>query len=1041
MTHLHVHSNHSLLEGVATPRQLVARAVEYGMKSLALTDTAGLYAAIPYYQAAREAGIKPILGAELSGTVLLARNREGYAELCRILTAYHCEEEAPIPPPCPTRLTHPTCLTHQISTDSLFVLTSDLQFIEILVRRGLKPLVAVTHYGDRPSRARAERLRAFAYQMGLRPVAVNPIYFLDPDQIRIHRVLSAIHRNTTVDGLSPDEMAPAEAWFRSPEEMTRLYADWPDALENTEWVAEQCNVELPLGKPLFPQIELAPGETPFSLLWKQAFDGLKKHYQPLTPKVVQRFQYELDIIHQLGFAAYFLIIWDIVCYARAQGIPIVGRGSAANSLVAYVLGITRVDPFKYDLYFERFLNPSRTDCPDIDLDICWRRRDDVIDYVYKKYGAERVAMICTFNTFQARSAMRETAKTFGLTDEEAGEIVRQLPHYRANDIRTVVKRLPECRHLKIDEEPLKSILEISEAIDGFPRHLSIHSGGVVIAPEPLTRFVPLQRATKGILITQYDMHPIEDLGLIKMDLLGHRSLTVIQETVELIQRNKGLSVDVERLPDPDKLTADLIRNARTIGCFQIESPAMRALLKSVRADNTDMLIKTLSLIRPGPSGSGMKKHFIDRHLGKEEVVYLHPALEKVLGDTYGVMLYQEDILKVANVIAGMNLGEADALRRAMTKKRTAKEMAKSMKLFMEKAKANGVGEREAEAIWGLIANFAEYSYCKAHASTYGEIAYQCTYLKAHFPAEFLASVLSNRGGFYYPAVYLEEARRSGIEIHSADVNRSEFNYTVEGDAIRVGFLEIRNLTQNAVRAILNTRKAEPFQGIADLCRRANLTYADAEVLIQAGACDGLGSSRPEMLWELKTIFQTAGREAALDERLLFPYDRSDAVLPHLPDYSGKKRTDLEWNHYGLLISKHPIEYYVPAMLDRPRVLSEDMPAYAGDTVTMVGWLIAERRVGLKGRGAMKFLTFEDPAGVFEAVLFPKVYQQYGHLLTSHGPYFITGEVQNEDGYNSLIADHVERVGHNKKSPHHSEITPPLHWLFPYLRETALTHAD
>jgi len=1035
MTHLHVHSNHSLLEGVATPRQLVARAVECGMKSLALTDTAGLYAAIPFYQAAREAGIKPILGAEIEGAVLLARDREGYTELCRILTTYHCEDEVSIRPIGPIRL------TDQISDDNLFILTSNLPLIESLVQRGQKPLVAITHHGDRPSKARAERLRAFAHQMGLRPVAVNPIYFLDPDQIRIHRVLSAIRRNTTVDGLGADEIASPESWFRSQEQMAKLYADWPDTIENTEWVAEQCNVELPLGKPLFPQIELAPGETPFSLLWKQASEGLKEHYQPLTPKVVQRFQYELDIIHQLGFAAYFLIIWDIVCYARAQGIPIVGRGSAANSLVAYVLGITRVDPFKYDLYFERFLNPSRTDCPDIDLDICWRRRDDVIDYVYKKYGAERVAMICTFNTFQARSAMRETAKTFGLTDEEAGEVVRQLPHYRANDIRTVVKFLPECRHLKIDEEPLKSILEISEAIDGFPRHLSIHSGGVVIAPEPLTRFVPLQRATKGILITQYDMHPIEDLGLIKMDLLGHRSLTVIQETVELIQRNKGLSIDVERLPDPDKLTADLIRNARTIGCFQIESPAMRALLKSVRADNTDMLIKTLSLIRPGPSGSGMKKHFIDRHLGKEEVVYLHPALEKVLADTYGVMLYQEDILKVASVIAGMNLSEADALRRAMTKKRTAKEMAKSMKLFMEKAKANGVGEKEAETIWGLIANFAEYSYCKAHASTYGEIAYQCTYLKAHFPAEFLASVLSNRGGFYYPAVYLEEARRSGIGIYPADVNRSEFNYSVEGDAIRVGFLEIRNLTQNAVRSILNARKTEPFQGIAELRHRANLTYADAEVLIQAGACDGLGSSRPEMLWELKTIFQSAGRKAALDERLLFPYDRNDAVLPHLPDYSRKKRTDLEWNNYGLLISKHPIEYYVPAMLDRPRVLSEDMPAYAGDTVTMVGWLIAERRVGLKGRGVMKFLTFEDPVGVFEAVLFPKVYQQYGHLLTSHGPYFITGEVQDEDGYNSLIADHVERVGHNKKSPHHSEITPPLHWLFPYLREDNLTHAD
>jgi len=1058
----------------------VGRAVEHGMKALALTDTAGLYGAIPFYRAAREAGIKPILGAKLDataaasvngiaaingiadGVILLARDREGYSALCRIITestenigtdyGFSRENVGPIliRHPQASRLPNSAervpldvsgvSFVGLLDPEHLFVLTSNPQLIEHLYAHGIEPLVAITHYGDRASRYRAERLRDFALSRGLRPVAVNPVYFLDPEHIAIHRVLTAIRLNTTIDNLSPNDVAPPGAWFRSPKEMADLYGDWPETLSNIEWVIERCNLEFSLGKPLFPESDLPEGETPFSHLWKLAFDGIKDRYKPLTPEVIDRLRYELSVIQQLGFAPYFLIVHDIVRYAREHDIPIVGRGSAANSIVAYALSITRVDPFKYDLYFERFLNLSRTDCPDIDLDICWRRRDQVIDYVYERYGRDRVAMICTFNTFQARSAVREVAKAHGMTDDEVRDVTRHLPHYHAGDIRSVVEHLPECRGLRIDEEPLKSIVAISEFIDGFPRHLSIHSGGLVIAPEPLTNFVPLQRATKGILITQYDMGPIEQLGLVKMDLLGHRSLTVIDETVGKIWENRGLRVDVERVPDPDPLTAALIRSGNTIGCFQIESPAMRALLRNTLADNTDMLIKTLSLVRPGPSGSGMKKHFIDRHLGREEVVYLHPTLERVLGDTYGVMLYQEDILKVASVIAGMTLAEADNLRRAMSKKRGPKEMARSMKTFLEKAAANGVGAAEAEAIWELIANFAEYSYCKAHASTYGEIAYQCTYLKAHFPAEFLAGVLSNRGGFYHPAVYVEEASRLGITILPPDINRSEHGYTAEGDDIRMGFVEIRNLPHHAVTAILEARGHDPFRGISDLYRRTSLSPGEAEILILAGACDGLGRTRPEMLWELKALAARGAGKSKASGDLLFPSGAGDSVV-RMPEYSRRKHMDSEWSALGLLFSSHPLEYYAPALLEYPLILSDEMAAYAGGRATLAGWLIAERRVGLKQRGCMKFLTLEDPGGVFEAVLFPRAYQEFGHLLTSHGPYLLTGEIQEEYGYHSLIVDHVERAGLTKKSPGLSEITPPARWMFAPLLEDGVTRAD
>jgi DNA-directed DNA polymerase III PolC len=1028
MIHLQVHSNFSLLEGTATVRGLVARAVEYGMRALALTDTGGLYAAVPFYQAAQEAGIKPILGARLDRAVLLARDREGYAELCRLVTAYQLEDDFD--------------LSSRALSDRLFVLTSDLRLIRKLREQGVQPLVAVTHYGDTRSRYDAGRLRQFALRQGLKPVAVSPVAFLDPGDVPIHRVLTAIRLNTTVDLLEPKDLAHPAAWFRSPGEMKALYDEWPETLANAEWVADLCNVELGLGKPLFPHCPVPGGEDAFSYLWKRSFEGLSARYKPLTPAAVERLQRELDIIHRLGFAPYFLIVSDIVDYARSRDIPIVGRGSAANSIVSYALGITRVDPFKYDLYFERFLNPSRTDCPDIDLDICWRRRDDVIDYVYRKYGADKVAMICTYNTFQARSAVREVAKALGMTSEEVGRITRYIPHYGTGDIRTVVEHLPECRGLKIHEEPLKGIVEIAERIGDFPRHLSIHSGGLVIAPEELTRFVPLQRAAKGLLITQYDMGPIEDLGLVKMDLLGHRSLTVLDDTLRKLRENRGIRIDIDRLPEPDPLTAKLIREGQTIGCFQIESPAMRALLKNCRAEDTDMLIKTLSLVRPGPSGSGMKKHFIARRLGLEKTEYLHPALEPVLKDTYGVMLYQEDTLKVAEAIAGMTLAEGDSLRRAMTKKRSPREMAKNMKAFLDRAIANGVDPKVAEEIWGQIANFAKYSYCKAHASTYGEISYQCTYLKAHYPAEFLSSVLSNRGGFYHPAVYLEEARRLGIEIRPPDVNKSGFGYTVEGDAIRIGFVEIRGLSASTVDSIIALRKEEPFRSVSDLVRRGRVPEADAEALIQSGACDGFGPARPVLLWELRMLRQGPTLARETPEELLLPDGTVEALLPALPDYTRRHRADEAWSRMGLLPATHPIEYYVPMVEGRDLVLSTMMTEYAGYEVTMLGWLIAERRVAVKGHGVMKFATFEDPCGVFEGILFPRVYMEYGHLLDTHGPYLVTGEVQEEDHYCSLIVDRIEKAGDRPKSPLFSHITPPLSWFnFPPRPDDRISHAD
>lgn len=998
MIHLHVHSNHSFLEGTAGVRQLVARAVEYGMKALALTDTGGLYGAIPFYTAARAAGVKPILGARVGEPVLLARDREGYAQLCHLITALHLGDFTPeqfAAWPFPFGFEH------------LFFLSSDRRLLRALQRRGLEPLAAVTHYGDADSRYQAGELAAWARRRNLRAVAVNPVYFLEAAHYPIHRVLAAIRRNTTVGALEADETAHPGDWFRSPEQLERLYSEWSELLENAEAVADECQLELSLGKPLFPRCPLPEGETPFSWLWKKTFEGVKCRYPTRTPAIRDRVRYELNIINDLGFAPYFLIVADIIRFAREREIPIVGRGSAANSAVAYALGITRVDPFKYNLYFERFLNRARTDCPDIDLDICWRRRDDVIDYVYKTYGAEQVAMICTLNTFQARSAVREVAKAHGFTDRQIAGITRVLPAYGVRDLPNFLQQVPECRGIRLDEEPLKSIFDISQFLDGFPRHLSIHAGGLVIAPERLTRFTPLQRSAKGLVITQYDMGPIEKLGLVKMDLLGHRGLSVIDDAVRAVRRNRGIPLAIEAIPDGDPLTGELLRTGKTLACFQVESPAMRALLQKVRADTVRTVVQCVALVRPGVSGSGMKQHFIDRHHGREPVSYLHPALEKVLGDTYGVMVYQEDVLKVAHAVAGMDLTEADTLRRAMSKKRGPREMAKSMKHFLEKARENGVEETTAQAIWELIANFAAYAYCKAHAATYGELAYQSVYLKAHFPAEFFAAVLSNRGGFYMPPVYIEEAKRCGLEIRPPHVNRSEYTYTAEDDALRVGFVEIHRLSHAAVEAILEARRTGPFQGIEDFLHRTGIGYADAEALFHAGAFSDLDGPHPMQLWRAKAFYQTqAARSKSTENPLLININRS--IPPKIPEYSRRKCTLLEWEALGWTIARHPLGEYLPRLQKYPLIASTGLRHYAGQKVTMAGWLIMEHRIAVKtGHGIMKFITLEDTQGVFEAVLFPETYQTYGYLLTTHGPYLVTGVVQEESGAYTLLVDHLE----------------------------------
>lgn len=991
---LEVHSCYSMLSGTAWPRQLVARAVEYDLKTLALTDTHGLYGAIDFYTAARAAGIKPILGARLGPCILLARDRQGYSHLCEIITQIRLGE---------LDATQLDQWPFDFDASHLFILCDDMDLLARLRQRGVAPFAAIAHHGGAKSRRYAEALLHAAHALGIRAAATAPVYFLNREDYHTHRILTAIRRNTTETALPPDATASPHAWFRPPEQMERLYGLWPEVLDNTTWIAEECSLELPLGTPLFPKITLEDDETPFSWLWEKTFEGLRRRYKPLTPAVLDRAHHELGIINELGFAPYFLIVADIVTFAQHHDIPVVGRGSAANSIVAYALGITRADPLRHNLYFERFLNRARRDTPDIDLDICWRGRDRVLDYVYERFGHDRVAMICTQNTFQARSAVRETAKALGFTERDIAPITRALPHYGAEDLRLIIDTLPECRNLSPDEEPLKSIIDISEKIAGLPRHLSIHAGGMLIAPERITHYTPLEKAPKGIIITQYDKDPIEHLGLVKMDLLGHRSLSVIHDTVAAVRTTRDPEFDIEAIPDPNPATAALLRTGNTVGCFQIESPAMRGLLRKLDACDCNTVIQAIALVRPGASGSGMKQHFIDRHHGREPVDYLHPTMEQALGDTYGVMIYQEDVLKVAHAVAGMTLDEADTLRRAMSRKRGAREMARNMKRFIEGATANGVPEETACAIWELIANFAAYAYCKAHATTYGELACQCAYLKAHYPAEFFTAVLANGGGFYSTPVYVSEARRCGVPVLPPDVNRSGYNHVQEGDAIRCGLFQIASLTEKTTHELLEARTDKSFDTLDELLERVQIGAGDGEALSQSGALDSLPGAapmtRPMQAWRLR-----GNRESCNTPVLL----AAAAGIPILPDYSARRKVELEWERLGMLLSTHPLRYHAACCCKNAFIASKHITDYEGRTVAMLGIVIAERRLSLRnGEGCMKFLTLEDVWGVFEAVLFPECYRRYGHLPIPGSALLCSGTVQCEHNAPALIVESIQ----------------------------------
>lgn len=849
--HLHVHSGFSFLYGTFTPERLVEKAHSLGISSCALTDKNGLYGTIRFYRAARKRGIHPILGTEItlldgSSLILLASSIKGYSNLCKLITNMHLSNERGNPK-CPLEIL-------EGYKSDLIVLTCGREGrIWNLMAQGRKDeaLSFVSHLKDIFSRNNLfielhnhnithdmevmESLADLGRTLNLPLSATNGVCLLEPDDYSVHRTLLGIQR-----AIHHRDVAPVpnhEFYLKSPEEM-KLLIPYRDALENTSLIAERCRLDLPLGRlnpPLFP---LLPDQNAHGVLTRLCLGALAKKYRPVSARVLRRLEHELKVIENKGLAHYFLIVHDIFTYAREKDIRCTVRGSAAGSLITYLL-VDGVDPIAHNLLFERFLNEERYDIPDIDLDFDSDRRDEVTRYVLDKYGLERAALVATIPTFRARSAVREIGRALGYSYERIDTLTEFLPYYlKGSQLKDALKRLPELKGSDLEKE--RRILNIASRLDGLPRNLSVHLGGIVISGnKPLTSSVPVEISAKGFPVAQFDKDDVEAMGLVKLDLLGLRMHTAINKSLGYL-KERGINLNLEGLPLDDPRTYHLLRSTDTVGVFQLESPGQRQLLGRLQPRCFSDIIAEISLFRPGPMQADMINPYVKRRNRQEMTTYLHPTLRPVLKETYGVIVFQEQILKIAHKMAGFTYGEADTLRRAMTKDRSRQEMARLKRWFMDGCLKNGVREEVAQEVFLKISAFAAFGFCKAHAASFAYITYQSAYLKAHHPLEFYVGLLNaGQVGSYPKGVILNEARRNGFQVLPPDVNFSQEGFSIEEKAIRIGLSSIKGIGPRFIERILMTREDGLFLSIEDFISKVPLPRSAIRALELAHAFDGI----------------------------------------------------------------------------------------------------------------------------------------------------------------------------------------------------------
>jgi len=989
--HLHVHSAFSLIgggTGASSLEALADAALERGMTTLALTDTNGVYGAMDFRRVARAYGLRPVYGVSLETAteraVLLPLDAVGWGTMCRAVTGRHCESNFAI--------------SRQLSADraGLAILSSDLPLLDHLAREsGTEHLYVELVPG--PGR---ERALAFARAHGLPPVATNAVRFAHPQDHARHRLLAAITRNATLSTIPPDAVAPRDAWLKPVHEMARLYPHCPDALAQAAELAERARGEPPDGRVILPSIH---GQEALAKLRDLSEMGARRRYggTTLSPVVRQRIEHELAIIALKGFADYFLVVSDIVSHAPTH----CGRGSVANSIVSYCLNLTHVDPLAQGLVFERFLNPGRKDPPDADLDFPWDERDAALEYVFRTYDGGRAAMVANHVTFQRRAALREVAKVYGRPATEITTVTKRMPWSEGGPLPQLLATHANFRSLALGGA-WPEIAHAAEAIVGLPRNLSLHPGGVVIVPDVLTNYVPVQYAAKeidtgnGMLrvpTIQLEKDGTEDAGLVKIDLLGNRSLAVIRDAIAAVRDHAGVAIDYTTCrPAEDEATREVFRTGNTMGVFYTESPASRLLCQKSRSDSFDLLVLNTSIIRPA-SNRYINTYLARLHGAPYEP--LHPVLRDVLAETFGVMVYQEDVVNVCVALAGMDVADADGVRKALTKKRPLKELRAYEAQFRAGAAERGVDPKVTDDVWSMILSFSGYSFCKGHSASYIQVALQSGYLRAHYPAEFIAGVLSNEGGYYAPFAYIAEARRMGLTILPPDANASDIRYSGRDHALRIGLMALNGLTAAGLAALIEERtRGGPFGSLDDLRRRTALTPGDLRVLVRGGACDSiaLGKTRPQMMWQVDL---TPGS----------PLDLSSLALPPLPEYDADRLRRDEYAVLGYLASCHPMALYAETVRALAPVAAPDLGAHVGKLVTCVGMLTTAKPVHTIKDEPMEFVTFDDGRGLIETVIFPDVYRNVVPLLFGSGPYVMRGRVEDSYGAVTLTVTALDRL--------------------------------
>lgn len=1053
--HLHLHTEYSLLDGSIRIRDLCRRVKELGMGAVAVTDHGNLFGAVDFYQEADAQGVHPILGCEVyvapesrfdrsshstgeasHHLILLVENEQGYRNLCRLVSAAYLEGyhyRARVDKELLRKwnqglVAMSACLAGEIPT---WILKGDMERAKqaALEYRDIfddgRFFLEIQENGIPDQKRVNEALLRLSRSLSLPLVATNDCHYLARKDARSHDILLCIQTNKTLE--DPDRMRfPTDSFYlKSAEEMWEAFSHVPDALRNTVALAERCRFRMTFGTYQYPRFEIPEGESLDSHLAARAREGLERRLQqkalrerrPLSEETKaqyrERLEAELEMIRKMGFSGYFLIVYDFIAYARARGIPVgPGRGSAAGSLVAYSLEITNIDPIAYNLIFERFLNPERISMPDIDVDFCEERREEVIRYVIDKYGGEKsAAKIITFGTMKARAAVRDVGRVLGMTYRQVDPLAKLIPAGPRVKLEDALAQAPRLREAIESDPKVADLFDLARNLEGLVRHASTHAAGLVISSGSLEDQVPLYRDRKtGVVTTQFGMKPLEKLGLIKFDFLGLRTLTVIHKAVEIIERETGHRIDIHDIPLDDPLTYQLLARGDTDGVFQLEGSGIRAHTVRLKPETFEQIIALVALYRPGPLKSGMVDDYIRRKHGQEKIRYLLPELKEVLEETYGVILYQEQVMKIATLIGGFTMGEADNLRKAISKKVEA-ELERQKDRFLEGAKKKRIPAQKAAEIYRLIKHFGDYGFNKSHSAAYALIAYQTAYLKAHYPVAYMAALLTSEAERTDKLMrYVHHCRELGIPMDSPDVNSGVWEFAVNRDRISFGLGAIKNIGASAVEAILAARAGGPFRSLWDFCERVDLRKVNKRViesLIKAGAFDSVsGGKRAALLSVLDQAMERAARvsseresgQASLFEEGVGGHGWGDEgiPLPEIPEWSYLERLSHEKEALGFYLTGHPLREYADELRRYGVVGIRHLLDLPDGTQVSVGGLVAARKeIQTKGRNPdrMAFVTLEDEEARVEVVIFSDLFKAAWPALSEDVPLVIQGKLE------------------------------------------------